>query len=94
MTIPKELKIGGHHYKVVLTDSHKHLEGALACIDEIEGTIYLDNRPPKSIIESSLIHEILHALNSTLGESEIGHSLIESLSEQIYAVLTVNNLLR
>lgn len=94
MTIPKQVKIGGHLYKILITKDPTLLEGALALIDEHLGMIYIDGASPQSVRESALIHEIFHALNGTLGDSELGHALIESLSEQFYQVLSDNHLLR
>ena len=93
MTIPQFLKIGGHTYQVVLTNDQSLLEGAQACMDEREGTIWIDNTAPQTVQESSLIHEIFHALNATLSEGDLGHALIESLSEQFYQVLHDNQLI-
>lgn len=94
MQIPTSLKVGAHTYKVVLTDREEDLDGATGCMSDDEATIWIDKRCPRSVQESTLIHEILHCMNSTLGESEFGHALIDSLSEQFYQVLTENNLLK
>lgn len=92
MTLPRVLKIGGHLYSVVLTADQGLLEGALGCMSEQEGTIWLDSSAPQSIQESSLVHEIFHAMASTLSESPLGHALMDALSEQFYQVLKENKL--
>lgn len=94
MKIPASLKIGGHTYNVISTADEQILEGALGCLDERAGAIYLDYRAPHSIQSSSLIHEIFHAMATTLDDEVLGHALIDALSEQFYQVLADNNLLK
>ena len=84
MKIPSELKIGAHRYKVIITD----LETKYGLHDCCKATITIDASLPDSRKGSTLLHEILHALNS-----ELDHALLDSLSEQIFAVLHDNGLL-
>ena len=49
---------------------------------------------PQTHKEATLIHEIFHVMNSTIGVSKVGHSLLDSLSEQFYQVLHDNKMLR
>lgn len=94
MNIPETLKLGGHIYKVVYTTDQDILDGASGAMSDQDCTIWIDPRFPKSIQESTLIHEMLHAFCATMGDSEYGHSLIDSLAEQLYQGLKDNNLLR
>lgn len=95
MKIPNKLKIGGHTYRVILTDDPNLLSNdALASIDTSHAVIYIEKGADPTIQASSLIHEIFHALNSTFGDNDMGHALIDSLSEQFYQVLSENRLLR
>lgn len=93
MQLPESLKIGGHTYRVVLTDDDEKLDGGAGVIDDEAGEILIDSRSMRSVQEASLFHEIFHALNATMGETTIGHSLLCSLAEQFYTVLADNNLL-
>lgn len=93
MMIPNKLKIGGHVYSIVMTEDDDILDGATGCMQEQEATIWIDSRMPKSIQESTLIHEVLHATATTLGDTDLGHALIDSISEQLYQVLSDNGLL-
>lgn len=87
-----KLKIGGHLYKVVLKNLDK--ENELASCDYNKATISIDkNIVIQSIKESALIHEILHACNSTFGYDGVEHGLLDSLAEQLYQVLKDNDLL-
>lgn len=85
MKFPKELKIGGHKFTVVL----KELEKDLGCTDYTKNIITIDINLPQDQKEATLIHEIMHCMNTTLE-----HQLLDSLSEQMYQVLKDNNLLK
>lgn len=86
---PNQLKIGGHVFNVV----RANLPDKVGETDTPACTITIDSEVQPSIAGSTLIHEIFHACNSTLGESKLGHALIDSLSEQLYQVLSDNGLL-
>ncbi len=88
MVIPKTLRIGGHTYKIVFTT----LENELGKCDYDKCIIYIEKDMVQSQKEATLIHEIFHALNSTMDEG-LGHMLLDSLSEQFYAVLKDNKLI-
>lgn len=84
---PKELKIGAHKIKIVFREMEDCGQW-----EETSGEIVINSRLPKSRQESTLIHEIIHVCNSTLSESREGHSLQDSLAEQLYQVLKDNKL--
>ena len=90
MEIPKELKIGGHVVKIVEVSKEEAIEkdycGETSYQEDI---IRLDSSMSQTWKESSLIHEILHNLNTTMN-----HEFLDSLAEQIYQVLKDNNLLK
>lgn len=92
MKIPKRLKIGGHIFEV--DDSKELSENTDADSDTKNLLIRIDKNLPQTQKESELIHEIFHMINVTLDDSEIGHALLDSLSEQFYQVLKDNNLLK
>lgn len=83
--IPNYLKIGGHHVTIVF----KEMEDC-GVWEESRGEICINSNMPQSRQESTLIHEILHVLNSTLSETREGHILHDSLAEQLYQVLKDN----
>jgi hypothetical protein len=90
MKIPSELKIGGHKVTVEIV---KDLEecgnwDVKASKIQISGTL------PKDQQEATLIHEILHAMNVTFVSNNTAHAFMESLSEQLYQVLSDNKMLR
>jgi len=87
MKIPSKLKIGGHVFKVVVGDCE-----TMGQTNFNKSIITISDDLPKDQQESTLIHEIMHTLNTTWGARE--HSLLDSLSEQIYQVLSDNKMLR
>jgi hypothetical protein len=88
--MPKKLKIGSHTWQVVV---RKLEEDDLGSTDWNTLTISISSSLPPSLQKSALIHEIFHACNSTLGSTDMGHALLDSLAEQITQVLVDNKLL-
>lgn len=82
-----KLKIGAH----VITVEYRELENSTGLCDTQRGVITIDPTYPPSVQGASLIHEILHVINPTLGDTD--HALMDSLSEQLFQVLHDNNLL-
>lgn len=83
MKIPKRLKIGGH---LVTVRFSKDIEDN-GFSDTVKNEIVINANLPQSQREATLIHEVLHFLNTT-----IKHDLLDSLSEQIYQVLSDNKI--
>lgn len=88
MKIPKKLKIGGHLVSVVF-DSTRFETDDSGLSDRNKNEIVIDRHLAQSQQESTLIHEILHYINAPLD-----HALLDSLSEQLYQVLSDNDLLK
>lgn len=91
MKIPKTVKIGGHIVSVVLKELREGLDGEA---DTAKNTISIDKNLPPSQMEVTLIHEALHMMNATWGETQMGHIVLESFSQQVYQFLSDNKLLR
>lgn len=91
MTIPKQLKIGGH---IVTVDCTQEIPGADGDFSSEKNLIRISKELPQSQKESTLIHEIFHAINSELDGIVLGHIMMESLSQQLYQVLADNKLLK
>ena len=88
MTIPKKLKIGAHVYDVKLVKDY--FEGENCGIEQRKHKYLAVNSDLAPTHQAtSLFHEILHAVNS-----ELDHTLLDSLAEQLYQVLYDNNLLK
>lgn len=89
MQIPKQLKIGGHIYRVVeLDEVSKDPNTAGECdIDKLE--IRLRKKQKQSAKEATLFHEIIHAINWEYDEKDV-----EFLAQALYQVLQDNKLLK
>lgn len=92
MKIPNKLKIGGHVFDIKMVDMKS--KNMLGECDSTENTISIDKDAKQSQKESTLIHEVFHAINTTIGDSTFGHIVLDSWAEQFYQVLKDNNLLR
>jgi Zn-dependent peptidase ImmA (M78 family) len=88
MKFPKSLRIGGHTIKVTLCDLPDGIDGEFST-DRNE--IRINSKLPKSQRDVSLLHEIMHALNSEF-DKDLQHIILESLSQQLYQVLSDNKL--
>ncbi len=87
----KYLKIGGHDLELHIRNVNDanfigETNFNIPCIT-------IDSDTSQSYKESSLIHEALHAMNTTMDGDEIGHIFLDSLAEQIYQFLSDNDLL-
>ena len=91
MKIPKKLKIGGH---IVRVNCSQRLEGLNGEAIIEKNLIKICKDIPQDQKESTLLHEILHFCNSTIGDDNNHHLIIDGLAEQLYQVLKDNNLLR
>lgn len=71
----------------------KPMDDKLGDTDWSTSTITIDSALPQSMKEATFFHEIIHCCNSTLGDTDLGHSLIDSLAEQLYQVFKDNELI-
>jgi len=88
MNIPKQLKILGHTFKVILADT-EDIDNDAGEMNLSRNTIKIRKDLPQDQIEESLLHEIIHAINNELKEIDV-----EFLAQTIYAVLKENKLLK
>ena len=91
MNIPKKVKIGAHIYKIKqVSEMPPFLEcDKLGQLDRTTGILYLMKNLIPSEKAVGFFHETFHAMNGELSET-----LVDSLSNQIYAMLDDNNLLK
>jgi hypothetical protein len=89
MKIPTSLKIGAHTYTVI----RAKLDDKVGETDSCACTITLHDDLKPSVLGATFLHELIHACNSTLGDTALGHALIDSLAEQLFDVLHNNHLL-
>jgi hypothetical protein len=92
MKIPKKIKIGGHMVKIVFR-AKVNDDNDCGEADFEKNLIVIDEKMTQTMKEETLIHEILHWLNSDFhGDSPWSHSLLEALAQGIYQVLKDNKL--
>lgn len=90
MRIPKEIKIGGHKFKVLI----KEMSGKMGECDFSKNTISLSEDISVSQREATFFHEILHAINSEWDNQFNGHVFLEAVSQQLYQVMSDNKMLK
>lgn len=86
----KVIRIGAHDYELRVEAND---QGDCGETDYIRSVISIHSDMQPSMRAATLIHEALHAMNSTLGEEHVAHALLDSLAEQIYHFLDENLLL-
>ena len=90
MRIPRKLKIGGHIYKIKVLKKWENMdEGDFGETDYEQGIIYINKSLTEGERGAAFFHEIFHVLNKTLN-----HTLLDSLSEQLFQVFKDNKLLK
>ncbi|RJQ33860.1 hypothetical protein C4568_03605 [Candidatus Parcubacteria bacterium] len=86
MTYPETLKIGAHEYELIFAP---HWEGSddgdLGQTNYERHQIHIKTGLPDTTTLSTVIHEILHVMNS-----QLDHVFLESISEQLTQVLWDN----
>ena len=94
MRIPHTLKIGGHTVKVVQTKMEDNPQSLMGKFDTTRNILTIDAELVQSQKEVTLFHEILHAINTEWDNQINGHALLESIAQQLYQVLSDNNMLK
>jgi len=89
MRFRKYLKIGAHELEVCIQKEFGGSDESDGSLDLDAGKIYIKSTIIESKQESTLFHEIMHCLNS-----ELDHTLLDSLAEQIYSTLKENDMLK
>jgi hypothetical protein len=83
---PSTIKIGSHEVKI----KFGRLDELNGEFDSETNTITISDELPYSQAFSTLFHEIFHACNTSIGDTPLGHALIDSLAEQLAQVLSDN----
>jgi hypothetical protein len=84
----KNMKILGYEYKLDITQSARELD-AIGKFFASELMIKISKDLPKNQLESTLLHEILEALNYHL-DLKLEHDTIMRLETSLYTVLSDN----
>jgi len=95
MKIPEKIKVAGHYYKVKWDDEYLSNEGYLGLSVHRKllmwlCKIYRGDKLSKSLIEQTVIHEILHCVDTAYNNHALDEDTIDRLSEGLYQVLKDN----
>ena len=93
MDMPSKLKIVGLNYVLKLNPILRTDDGLSAVGRHVAGASSIEINPsfPKEVQESTLIHEILEAINCNF-ELALAHHQITTLEHTLYQVLKDNKL--
>jgi len=103
MNLPSKIKIGGHQYVVVFPYVFTERFDRVGDCDYSKNIIRIadslgNEKRSNSVIITTLIHEILHAIDNVTGQDmfagDIGDRMVDGLAEGIYQVLIDNPELR
>lgn len=89
MQIPKTIKIGGYTYEVIEDNANLNGRGGSGQHDAMDQKIWIDSTQHQEQKESTLLHEIIEAINS-LNNLELNHQQICALETNLYQVLKDN----
>jgi len=94
MKLPKEVKIGGLSYKVEEKDLNKEeCNNNCGYCRTTEELIVINSELPDNVKESTLLHEIIEALNYNY-QLELPHATIMTLEATLYQVIKDNKLFK
>ena len=94
MKIPKKIKIGGHIFDIHIEDRSKNgVDDKLGSCNAAQNTIWLDTSQSQTQLESTLLHEIIEAIDWQQ-QLELDHKTISQLENALYQVLRDNDLLK
>lgn len=89
MKIPNKIDIGGQEISVELGDIA--YANALGLFSSDDQTIVLANDQKECVVASTLVHEILEAINA-IYNLEMNHNQIQIASQALFQVLRTNDL--
>ena len=94
MKIPKKIKVGGHVYRVIYPCDFAENKNLRGQHDGDTKEIRISDDGPESVIAETLLHEILHAVDSVTGYKlfEDNERAIVGIGEALFQVLRDNNL--
>ena len=86
MRLPKTIRILGHEYVIKEMDCGRILDGKY---DPDNGIIFIHKGLSEKEMLDTLWHEVLHALEGTMG-FDITHQTLQNISSGLFAVLMDN----
>lgn len=92
LEIPQEFNLAGHTYKVELKKDILTVESEYGSLNEVTHVMQLQSPGPVPVsrVESTFLHELLHAIFYELGERELDKNerFIDSVSNLLHQALT------
>lgn len=103
--LPKTIKVGAHSYEIIFPYTFKEVDGYLGLHDGLQRKIFIaandfaGNPRADSDIYKTLLHELIHAVDSVylkcrLGEEGDEEKIVDSLAEGLLQVLLDAKLLK
>ena len=85
---PESITIGGKTFEVRVDDSETSARGRDGCCDPITESICIASHLPGPWKSSTLIHEIMEAINTIWLADTMSHDDIDRLGEAFYQAMT------
>jgi hypothetical protein len=86
----KSINILGVEYRVIIEDNLESLQENLGCVDLDHQIIYIRKDMSDSMIKSTLLHEVIEAINYQL-ELKMPHRVICGIEAGIFDVISCNS---
>ena len=93
MNIPKTLKIGGINYQVIVENPRMHGCDGIGSNNDGTAIITISSTINRQVQESTLLHEIIEAINGT-NDLQLPHHTIATLETSLYQIFRDNDLLK
>lgn len=100
MKLPKEVKVGGHIYKIIFPYVFRERVDFLGQCDSDKNEIRIREianggvKIANSRIEEVFWHELLHAIDNTFSGENLDEDIIKRLASGLYQVLSDNGFLK
>tara|TARA_Y100000310_G_scaffold177357_1_gene177442 strand:+ start:9354 stop:9719 length:366 start_codon:yes stop_codon:yes gene_type:complete len=85
--IPKQIKVGGHTYRIIYEPHLSKDTGNRGHINHRKQIIGIDPENPKSQQDATLLHEIIH-LTETVFDLDLSDADTDRISEGLFQVLS------
>ena len=95
MKIPNKIKVAGHLYRIKYDDKRLSKENIVAEVNHDKNEIalceyYHTTKRAKSEIEESLLHEILHIIDTNYNDHSLKEKQVKRLAIGLHQVLKDN----
>jgi len=91
MKLPKTVKIGAHHYKVISTVDLKNVndEPLYGSHNISNLTIHIDEQYPRTVVVEVLLHEMMHGLFDHFGFKQ-NEKIVDCVSRGVLMLMKDN----